>query len=164
MLGQVSQVNPGKNCSHGWCSPKSGTTSPSRTQSTKLSARKRLRLQPSAIIGTLLAFGARAAPRALSSVCMGLSPSVLGPAARVLSRVAHWRCGTRDAAISAALSDALQPEPHADHTRENRRRRGAFSRAWPSSVGGVAGGGPRAGGGGEPGSEAGGAFPSKKWG
>src|ERR671918_633035 len=139
MLGQVSQVNPGKNCSHGWCSPKSGTTSPSGTQSTKLSARKRLRLQPSAIIGTLLAFGARAAPPALSSVCMGLSPSVLGPSARVLSRVANVRGGTRDAAISAALSDALQTEQHADHTRENRRRRGAFSRGWPSSVGGVAG-------------------------
>ena len=70
---------------------------------------------------------------------MGVSPSVLGPSARVLPRVAKFRGGTRDTAIPAASLDALQPEPHADHTRENRRRRGAFSRGWPSSVGGVAG-------------------------
>jgi len=70
---------------------------------------------------------------------MGVSPSVLGPSARVLPRVAKFRGGTRDAAIPAASLDALQPEPHADHTRENRRRRGAFSRGRLSSAGVVAG-------------------------
>ena len=59
--------------------------------------------------------------------------------ARVLSRIANFRGGTRDAAISAASLDALQPEPHTDQTRENQRRRGAFSRGRLGSVDGVAG-------------------------
>jgi hypothetical protein len=35
--------------------------------------------------------------------------------------------------LSAASLDALQPEPRANHTRENRRRRRAFSRGRASA-------------------------------